>query len=216
MNELSHIWAYSKIYCNKSMPDTRELKNENCAREIVSSGPAWIDKRHRQNRSLVCDMSWASVCATSGDTQTTRNTNTPMAGCWIWSVLLWWTWPLNSRGLLLKVSNCAEGSHGTVYQPDGSESHKAHLLRAWQRVVIDNGPQYDSEMCGKFAKEWCFNHVTSSPHYPKPNGFIERTVKTVKMTLKKAESSKLDPYLALLCIRTTPVDNVLPSPAEMM
>ena len=48
---------------------------------------------------------------------------------------------------------------------------------------------------------------------PKSNGFIERTVKT---TLKKAKSSKFDPYLALLCIRTTPVDNVLPSQAEML
>ena len=85
-----------------------------------------------------------------------------------------------------------------------------------QRVVTDNGPQYDSETYRKFAKEWCFVHVTSSPHYPKSTGFIERTVKTVKMTLKKAKPSKLDPYLALLCIRTTPVDNVLPSPAEML
>ena len=84
-----------------------------------------------------------------------------------------------------------------------------------QRVVTDNGPQYDSETYRKFAKEWCFDHVTSSPHYPKSNVFIERT-QTVKMTLKKAKSFKLDPYLALLCIRPTPVDNVLPSPAEML
>ena len=154
-------------------------------------------------------MSRVSVCATSGDAQTTRNTNTPTAGCWIWSVLLWWAWPLNSRGLLLKVSHSAEDSHGTLYQPDCSESHKANLLRAWHTTTSCDG------QC-KFAKEWCFDHVTSSPHYPKSNGFIKRTVKTMKMTLKKAKSSKLDPYIALLCIRTTPVDNVLPSPAEML
>ena len=68
--------------------------------------------------------------------------------------------------------------------------------------------QYDSETYRKFAKEWCFDHVTSSSHYPKSNGFIEHTIKTVKMTLKEAKSSKLDPYLALLCIRTTPIDYV--------
>ena len=85
-----------------------------------------------------------------------------------------------------------------------------------QRVVTDNGPQCDNETYRKFAKEWYFDHITSSPHYPKSNGFIERTVKTEKFTLKKAKSSKLDPYLALLCIRPTPVDNVLPSPAEML
>ena len=32
-----------------------------------------------------------------------------------------------------------------------------------QRVGTDNGPQYDSETYRKFAKEWCFDHVTSSP-----------------------------------------------------
>ena len=36
------------------------------------------------------------------------------------------------------------------------------------------------------------------------------------MTLKKPISSIFDPYLALLCIRTTPVDNVLPSQTEML
>ena len=35
------------------------------------------------SRVSVCDMSRVSVCATSGDTQTIRNTNTPVAGCWI-------------------------------------------------------------------------------------------------------------------------------------
>ena len=34
---------------------------------------------------------------------------------------------------------------------------------------------------------WCFDHVVSSLHYPKSNGFIERTVQTVKITLKKAK-----------------------------
>ena len=47
------------------------------------------------------------------------------------------------------------------------------------RVVTDNGSRYDSETYRKFAKEWCFDHVTSFPHYPKSNGFVERTVKTV-------------------------------------
>ena len=32
-----------------------------------------------------------------------------------------------------------------------------------QRVVTDNGPQYDSESYRKFAKECSYDHITSSP-----------------------------------------------------
>ena len=48
------------------------------------------------------------------------------------------------------------------------------------------------------------------------NGFIERMVQTIKNTLKKANQSKMDYQIALLCLRTTPLDNHLPSPAEIL
>jgi len=41
-------------------------------------------------------------------------------------------------------------------------------------------------------------------------------VQTIKGALKKAKSSKSDPELALLCLRTTPIDNALPSPAVLL
>ena len=44
-----------------------------------------------------------------------------------------------------------------------------------QCVVSDNGPQYDSETYRKSAKEWNFDHITSSPHYERLSGFIERS-----------------------------------------
>ena len=58
--------------------------------------------------------------------------------------------------------------------------------------------------------------MTSSPLYPQSNGFIERSVQTVKNLLRKAEASGQDPYLALLTYRTTPVDSNLPSPAQLL
>ena len=55
--------------------------------------------------------------------------------------------------------------------------------------------------------------ITSSPHYPKSNGQVERTIQTIKKTLKKAFRTNEDPYLALLAIRTSsgPENNTPPS-----
>ena len=58
------------------------------------------------------------------------------------------------------------------------------------------------------------HHVTSSPHYPRSNGFIESQVKIVKRTLEKVAKDNGDPHLALLYLRSTPVDSKLPSPAS--
>ncbi|XP_047502945.1 uncharacterized protein K02A2.6-like [Penaeus chinensis] len=48
------------------------------------------------------------------------------------------------------------------------------------------------------------------------NGFIERTIQTVKNTIDKAKRSNKDPEMALLTLRTTPLDSNLPSPAELL
>ena len=39
--------------------------------------------------------------------------------------------------------------------------------------MIDNGPQFDCEEFQKFASNYNFEHVTSSPHYPQSNGKAE-------------------------------------------
>ena len=83
-------------------------------------------------------------------------------------------------------------------------------------IISDNGPQYDCQSYKQFSKEWGFQHITSSPRYPKSNGFIERQVQTVKNTLTKAEKSGKDLSMARLCLRSTPIDSQLPSPAELL
>ena len=85
-----------------------------------------------------------------------------------------------------------------------------------RRVISDNGPQYSSCMYRDFAKEWCFDHVTSSPRYPQSNGFVERQVRTVKQLFEKARQANTDKELALLCLRTTPISSNLPSPGEIL
>jgi transposase InsO family protein len=84
------------------------------------------------------------------------------------------------------------------------------------KVVSDNGPQYSSETFQTFAKDWKFDHVTSSPHYPISNGLAEKTVQTAKRLLQKAKESGHDPYLCILEYRNTPLSDCKFSPVQLL
>jgi RNase H-like domain found in reverse transcriptase/Reverse transcriptase (RNA-dependent DNA polymerase)/Integrase core domain/Integrase zinc binding domain len=79
----------------------------------------------------------------------------------------------------------------------------------------DNGPQYASAEFRKFASEWNFTHLTSSPHHPRSNGLAERYVQVAKNLLKRCKQDNSDIHLALLMQRNTPTET-LPSPAERL
>ena len=83
-------------------------------------------------------------------------------------------------------------------------------------IISDIGPHYDCKNYKKFYKEWGFQYITSSPRYPQSNGFIKQQVQTVKHTLDKTKKSGQDSHMSLLCLRSTPVDSQLPSPAELL
>ena len=83
-------------------------------------------------------------------------------------------------------------------------------------IISDNGPHYDCQSYKEFSNQWGFRHITSSPRYPQSNGFIERQVQTVKHTFDKAKKSGKDLPMSMLCLRSTPVDSELPSPAELL
>ncbi|KAJ3661862.1 hypothetical protein Zmor_006241 [Zophobas morio] len=78
-------------------------------------------------------------------------------------------------------------------------------------VRSDNGPQFQSEF-KKFAYDYDFHHITSSPYFPQSNGCIEAAVKIAKSLIKKNPGG-LD--LALLAYRTTPLDCGY-SPSELL
>lgn len=82
-------------------------------------------------------------------------------------------------------------------------------------VVSDNGPCFSSKEWQKFAVQYDFRHVTSSPHYAQSNGQAEKGVHILKQLLKKAADSSADPYLALLSYRASPLQCGL-SPAELL
>ena len=78
----------------------------------------------------------------------------------------------------------------------------------------DKEPQYSSLSFKKFTKDWRFQHIASSPEYPRSTGLAKKTVQTVKSLFEKDESDNKDPYLTMLEARNTPVDNYR-SPAEL-
>ncbi|XP_014788760.1 uncharacterized protein K02A2.6-like [Octopus bimaculoides] len=47
-----------------------------------------------------------------------------------------------------------------------------------EQIICDNGTQFTFQEFKKLANEYGFNITTSSPHYPKGHGFIERQVQT--------------------------------------
>ena len=81
-----------------------------------------------------------------------------------------------------------------------------------EQVISDNGPQYASQEFSDFAKEYNFQHTTSSPHFLQSNEHAERAVQIPKKLLKGSK----DPHMALLAYRSTPLPWCGVSPAELL
>ena len=71
-------------------------------------------------------------------------------------------------------------------------------------IITDNGPQFIGQSFQKMIKQRHINHITSSPHYPRSHGFIERMVRTVKCLIKKSPN---DTNTALLNYMATPLNS---------
>ena len=69
-----------------------------------------------------------------------------------------------------------------------------------QILISDNGPPFNSFLFVDFARTYGFQHITSSPHFPRSNGDAEGGAQTMKRLLK----SNSDLY----CIAELPVHSV--------
>ena len=61
-----------------------------------------------------------------------------------------------------------------------------------------NGSKFANHMFAEFAKEWNFDHNTSSPRNPRSNGQAEATVKIVKPKLSTQDKTHTLPSLHLV------------------
>lgn len=82
-------------------------------------------------------------------------------------------------------------------------------------IFSDNGPPFNSREFKDFAEKYDITLTTSSPHYPRSNGLVERHIQTVKSLLTKAIQDKQDPLLAVLNYNITPKNN-LPAPCALL
>ena len=145
----------------------------------------------------------------------TWSTHKGMGGCQNWFVLMEWGWISTHVWRLLQVSNYQEKPHG---QSTGNTivnlTKFVFSEQGVPKVIVSgHGPHYDCKSYKEFSKEWGFHHFMWSPRYLQSNRFNEPQLQTVKHTLDK---SGQDPHMSLLCLRSTPVDSQLQSPAELL
>jgi transposase InsO family protein len=83
-----------------------------------------------------------------------------------------------------------------------------------EKILSDNGPCFRSDSFRRFCDQLDISHVTSSPYHHQSNGRAERAIQTVERILKKC-TSEVDITKALTTYLDTPVNDTLPSPAEL-
>ena len=83
-------------------------------------------------------------------------------------------------------------------------------------LSTDNGPPFASDELAEFLTCHCLVHHTSSPHFPRSNGFIERQVRTIKTALNTALLAKKPLEAVLLDLRSMPIGPNMPAPHEIL
>ena len=83
-------------------------------------------------------------------------------------------------------------------------------------LISDNGPNYASTEFHQFREAWDFQHLTSSPHYPKSNGKAESAVKIMKSIITKANKDGADVWKAILEWRNAPTPSQGSSPVQRL
>lgn len=84
-----------------------------------------------------------------------------------------------------------------------------------EKVIADCMP-FNSLESYRFANGWETEGMTSSLHYPKWSGLVEKNVQTMKRLLKKANKSKQGAFPALVEFPNSPISVMEVAPAELL
>ena len=80
----------------------------------------------------------------------------------------------------------------------------------WHNTLIsDNDLCYTSQIFTSVMQVFNVNHITSSPHYPQPNGLAEKYVQILKCLSHKAKEESKDLYKCLMIYHNTPLTGSL-------
>ena len=85
-----------------------------------------------------------------------------------------------------------------------------------EEIICDNGKQFMAQEYKNLEAQYGFKLTTSSLYHPKGHEFIQRQIKTIKKILIKCELDGTTPHKAMLQLRATPLDDNMPSLAELL
>ena len=83
-------------------------------------------------------------------------------------------------------------------------------------LSTDNGPPFASDELAEFLMHHCIAHDTSSPHFPRSNGFIEKQVRTIKTALITALPANKPLASVLLDLRSTSIGPEMPAQHQIL
>ena len=132
------------------------------------------------------------------------------------------TWHIKSHDYLIICNAFSKYPFVFKVMSKSAQSLCTHLLELILQygppmsLSTDNGPPFASDELPEFLMHHHITHHTSSPHFSRSNGFIERQVRTIKTALNTALLAKNPLESVLLDLRSMPIGPKMPSPCEML
>ena len=112
--------------------------------------------------------------------------------------------------IVRKLPNSTSAAICTELSMIVTELGLPHIIR------IDNGPCYNSKEFQQFLQCYSITHQTSSPNYPRSQGFVERMVRVAKKLMGKAGKEGKLWISGLFDYRVTPQSGSISSPLQLL